>query len=96
MDGTDVKTMEARVTATSDAMEVDGGIEGVGGAEMGGVARGGGRGATRGGPQPSPVTVFWIRLKQPPSSLRHKMRVPELCRNFRWSSVVLSTVSCHR
>uniref|UniRef100_A0A1D1ZCV0 Putative mediator of RNA polymerase II transcription subunit 16 n=1 Tax=Anthurium amnicola TaxID=1678845 RepID=A0A1D1ZCV0_9ARAE len=29
-----------------------------------------------------PATVFRIRLKQPPSSLRHKMSVPELCRNF--------------
>lgn len=36
-----------------------------------------------GGPRTSPATVFRIRLKQPPSSLRHKMRVPELCRNFR-------------
>ncbi|KAJ4784237.1 Mediator of RNA polymerase II transcription subunit 16 [Rhynchospora pubera] len=35
-----------------------------------------------GGPRTSPATVFRIRLKQPPSSLRHKMRVPELCRNF--------------
>lgn len=36
-----------------------------------------------GGSRTSPATVFRIRLKQPPSSLRHKMRVPELCRNFR-------------
>ncbi|KAI0520405.1 hypothetical protein KFK09_007877 [Dendrobium nobile] len=34
------------------------------------------------GPPASPATVFRIRLKQPPSNLRHKMRVPELCRNF--------------
>ncbi|XP_020578622.1 mediator of RNA polymerase II transcription subunit 16 isoform X2 [Phalaenopsis equestris] len=33
-------------------------------------------------PQSSPATVFRIRLKQPPANLRHKMRVPELCRNF--------------
>jgi hypothetical protein len=39
--------------------------------------------ADGGGPCASPATVFRIRLKQPPSSLRHKMRVPELCRNFR-------------
>ncbi|KAJ7968535.1 mediator of RNA polymerase II transcription subunit 16-like [Quillaja saponaria] len=30
----------------------------------------------------SPATVFCIRLKQPRSNLRHKMSVPELCRNF--------------
>ncbi|KAJ4850777.1 Mediator of RNA polymerase II transcription subunit 16 [Turnera subulata] len=30
----------------------------------------------------SPATVFCIRLKQPRSSLQHKMSVPELCRNF--------------
>ncbi|XP_010241990.1 PREDICTED: mediator of RNA polymerase II transcription subunit 16 isoform X2 [Nelumbo nucifera] len=30
----------------------------------------------------SPPTVFRIRLKQPNSNLRHKMSVPELCRNF--------------
>ncbi|XP_068640762.1 mediator of RNA polymerase II transcription subunit 16 isoform X1 [Aristolochia californica] len=30
----------------------------------------------------SPATVFRIRLKQPSSNLRHKMSVPELCRNF--------------
>lgn len=40
--------------------------------------------ADGGGPHTSPATVFRIRLKQPPSSLRHKMRVPELCRNFRY------------
>lgn len=39
--------------------------------------------ADGGAPRTSPATVFRIRLKQPPSSLRHKMRVPELCRNFR-------------
>ncbi|CAN6487225.1 unnamed protein product [Victoria cruziana] len=31
---------------------------------------------------PSPATVFCIRLKQPQENLRHKMSVPELCRNF--------------
>ncbi|RWW21060.1 hypothetical protein GW17_00014799 [Ensete ventricosum] len=36
-------------------------------------------------PPPAPATVFRIRLKQPPSSLRHKMSVPDLCRNFRFS-----------
>ncbi|XP_065877098.1 mediator of RNA polymerase II transcription subunit 16 [Euphorbia lathyris] len=30
----------------------------------------------------SPATVFCIRLKQPRSNLKHKMSVPELCRNF--------------
>ncbi|CAN4078965.1 unnamed protein product [Withania somnifera] len=30
----------------------------------------------------NPATVFCIRLKQPRSSLLHKMSVPELCRNF--------------
>ncbi|KAJ6833876.1 uncharacterized protein M6B38_336640 [Iris pallida] len=34
------------------------------------------------GPPPPPATVFRIRLKQPPSNLRRKMNVPELCRNF--------------
>lgn len=34
----------------------------------------------------SPATVFCIRLKQPRSNLQHKMSVPELCRNFRYSS----------
>lgn len=29
-----------------------------------------------------PATVFRIRLKQSPENLRHKMSVPELCRNF--------------
>ncbi|XP_074560985.1 mediator of RNA polymerase II transcription subunit 16-like [Curcuma longa] len=33
-------------------------------------------------PPPALATVFRIRLKQPPSSLRHKMNVPDLCRNF--------------
>ncbi|KAF3774355.1 Mediator of RNA polymerase II transcription subunit 16 [Nymphaea thermarum] len=31
---------------------------------------------------PCPATVFCIRLKQPEENLRHKMSVPELCRNF--------------
>ncbi|KAM2512861.1 hypothetical protein PS1_037081 [Malus domestica] len=30
----------------------------------------------------NPAAVFCIRLKQPRSNLQHKMRVPELCRNF--------------
>jgi hypothetical protein len=34
----------------------------------------------------SPATVFCIRLKQPRSNLQYKMSVPELCRNFRYSS----------
>lgn len=38
----------------------------------------------------SPATVFCIRLKQPRSNLQHKMSVPELCRNFRYSS------RCHK
>ncbi|KAJ3682228.1 hypothetical protein LUZ60_014801 [Juncus effusus] len=41
-----------------------------------------GGGADHGGAHSAPATVFRIRLKQPPSGLRHKMRVPELCRNF--------------
>ena len=45
------------------------------------AAAGGGAGG--GWQQASPATVFRIRLKQSPASLRHKMRVPELCRNFR-------------
>jgi hypothetical protein len=66
-----------------EAMEVDGG-SGVGDAEAGNSIRGGvGVGAGGGAQQASPVTVFRIRLKQSPASLRHKMRVPELCRNFR-------------
>ncbi|KAK9150079.1 hypothetical protein Syun_008388 [Stephania yunnanensis] len=36
----------------------------------------------------SPATVFSIRLKQPPSNLRHKMSVPELCRTFRRIGIV--------
>jgi hypothetical protein len=93
VDGTGAETAEAGVTAAGDAMEVNGGVGGAGDAEMGGAAGGGGGGAAGGGPQPSPATVFRIRLKQPPASLRHKMRVPELCRNFRWAWVELSTVS---
>nr|CAB3494293.1 unnamed protein product [Digitaria exilis] len=68
--------------AAGEAMEVDGG-PGAGDAEAGGAAGGGGGGGTGGGAQQaSPATVFRIRLKQSPASLRHKMRVPELCRNF--------------
>jgi hypothetical protein len=53
-------------------------------AEAGGLVGGGiGAGAGGGAQQASPATVFWIRLKQSPASLRHKMCVPELCRNFR-------------
>lgn len=70
-----------------EAMEVDGGAGGGGGGvgdvEGGGGGGGAGGGGGGGGQQASPATVFRIRLKQPPSSLRHKMRVPELCRNFR-------------
>lgn len=29
------------------------------------------------------TTAFCLRLNQPRSNLQHKMRVPELCRNFR-------------
>ncbi|XP_052169671.1 mediator of RNA polymerase II transcription subunit 16 [Oryza glaberrima] len=71
-----------------EAMEVDGGAGGGGGGVGdvegggGGGGAGGGGGGGGGGQQASPATVFRIRLKQPPSSLRHKMRVPELCRNF--------------
>ncbi|KAK1283819.1 Mediator of RNA polymerase II transcription subunit 16 [Acorus calamus] len=47
-------------------------------------------------PAVSPATVFQILLKQPPSNLRHKMSVPELCRNF--SAVAwcgrLNTIAC--
>ncbi|RRT77634.1 hypothetical protein B296_00025643, partial [Ensete ventricosum] len=43
-------------------------------------------------PPPPPATVFRIRLKQPPSSLRHKMSVPELCRNFSYSAIGLLAV----
>uniref|UniRef100_A0A0E0M9B0 Mediator of RNA polymerase II transcription subunit 16 n=1 Tax=Oryza punctata TaxID=4537 RepID=A0A0E0M9B0_ORYPU len=66
-----------------EAMEVDGGGGGGGVGDVeGGGGGGGAGGGGGGGQQPSPATVFRIRLKQPPSSLRHKMRVPELCRNF--------------
>nr|CAB3499249.1 unnamed protein product [Digitaria exilis] len=74
--------------AAGEAMEVDGG-PGAGDAEAGGTAGGGGGGGggTGGGAQQaSPATVFRIRLKQSPASLRHKMRVPELCRNFSSNS----------
>lgn len=33
----------------------------------------------------SPATVFCVKLKQPNSNLLHKMSVPELCRNFRFT-----------
>ncbi|XP_062205312.1 mediator of RNA polymerase II transcription subunit 16-like isoform X2 [Phragmites australis] len=71
-DGGGAEAAEAGAVAgvAGEAMEVDGSA-GAGDAEAGGGAQ-----------QPSPVTVFRIRLKQPPASLRHKMRVPELCRNF--------------
>ena len=36
-------------------------------------------------PSVPPATVFQILLKQSPSNIRHKMIVPELCRNFRCS-----------
>ncbi|CAL4934187.1 unnamed protein product [Urochloa decumbens] len=76
-DGGGAEVAEAGVVAAGvagEAMEVDGG-PGAGDAEAGGTAGGGAQ-------QASPATVFRIRLKQSPASLRHKMRVPELCRNF--------------
>jgi hypothetical protein len=92
-DGGGAEAAEAGVAAgvAPEAMEVDGG-SGAGDAEVGGsVGGGGGGGAGAGGgaQQASPATVFRIRLKQSPASLRHKMRVPELCRNFRcaWLSI---------
>ncbi|XP_072963661.1 mediator of RNA polymerase II transcription subunit 16 isoform X1 [Typha angustifolia] len=81
---------EIRVSA-SEAADAVGEVEGGGGVEkraeegdqpMDVGGGGGGGGGGDGGPQRSPATVFRIRLKQPPASLRHKMRVPELCRNF--------------
>ncbi|KAJ6846362.1 putative mediator of RNA polymerase II transcription subunit 16 [Iris pallida] len=76
------------------AVEADGGGGGGGGgggelvaveSETGEEEGGGDREMDNGGdwaPPPPPATVFRIRLKQPPSDLRHKMSVPELCRNF--------------
>lgn len=40
----------------------------------------------------NPAIVFCIWLKQPKSNLRYKMRVPELCRNFRL--VFFSSIHC--
>ncbi|ONM05395.1 Mediator of RNA polymerase II transcription subunit 16 [Zea mays] len=83
-DGGGAEAAEAGVLAgvAAEAMEVDGG-SGAGDAEAGGSVGGGvGAGAGGGAQQASPATVFRIRLKQSPASLRHKMRVPELCRNF--------------
>jgi hypothetical protein len=57
VDGTGTKTAEVGVTAAGDAIEVDGVVEGPGDVEMGGAAGGGG-GVARGGPQPSPATLF--------------------------------------
>jgi len=85
VDGGCAEAAEAGVVAgvAGEAMEVDGGPV-AGDAEAGGVVGAGGGGAAGGGgQQASPATVFRIRLKQSPASLRHKMRVPELCRNFR-------------
>lgn len=55
------------------------------------------------GPPLSPATVFRIRLKQPPSNLQHKMRVPELCRNFsavawceKLNSIACASETCAR
>ncbi|XP_058078036.1 mediator of RNA polymerase II transcription subunit 16 [Magnolia sinica] len=52
---------------------------------------------------PSPATVFRIRLKQPRSNLRHKMSVPELCRNFsavgwcgRLNAIACASETCAR
>jgi hypothetical protein len=67
------------VPVAGEAMEVDGGVGGTGAAD--GEGGGAGGGVPHG--TSSPAIVFRIRLKQPPESLRHKMRVPELCRNFR-------------
>lgn len=36
----------------------------------------------------SPATVFCVTLKQPNSNLIHKMSVPELCRNFRFRTLL--------
>ncbi|KAM0906821.1 hypothetical protein ACQ4PT_016526 [Festuca glaucescens] len=70
----------AEAAVAGEAMEVDGVVGGGGVADV----EGGGGGGVAGGAQvtSSPAIVFRIRLKQPPASLRHKMRVPELCRNF--------------
>ncbi|ONM05394.1 Mediator of RNA polymerase II transcription subunit 16 [Zea mays] len=87
-DGGGAEAAEAGVLAgvAAEAMEVDGG-SGAGDAEAGGSVGGGvGAGAGGGAQQASPATVFRIRLKQSPASLRHKMRVPELCRNFSSNS----------
>lgn len=67
-----------RVVAEADAV-----VEAEGGVEKRAAEEGVHPMDTGDGPPPTPATVFRIRLKQPPSSLRHKMRVPELCRNFR-------------
>ncbi|URE39109.1 hypothetical protein MUK42_17850, partial [Musa troglodytarum] len=66
---------EGRVSEGDVDAEVAGGVEKK--ANEGDHAMDGGD-----APPPAPATVFRIRLKQPPSSLRHKMSVPELCRNF--------------
>nr|XP_009411546.1 PREDICTED: mediator of RNA polymerase II transcription subunit 16-like isoform X1 [Musa acuminata subsp. malaccensis] len=66
---------EGRVSEGDMDVEVEGGVEKK--ANEGDHAMDGGD-----APPPAPATVFRIRLKQPPSSLRHKMSVPELCRNF--------------
>jgi hypothetical protein len=71
----------AEVPVAGEAMEVDGGVGGTGAAD--GEGGGAGGGVPHG--TSSPAIVFRIRLKQPPESLRHKMRVPELCRNFRFA-----------
>ncbi|KAL5994515.1 hypothetical protein ACLOJK_024568 [Asimina triloba] len=51
----------------------------------------------------SPATVFRIRLNQPRSNLRHKMSVPELCRNFsavawcgRLNAIACASETCAR
>ncbi|KAG1355171.1 mediator of RNA polymerase II transcription subunit 16 [Cocos nucifera] len=64
------------------AAEADAVVEAEGGVEKRAAEEGVHPMDTGDGPPPTPATVFRIRLKQPPSSLRHKMRVPELCRNF--------------
>ncbi|XP_038979663.1 mediator of RNA polymerase II transcription subunit 16 isoform X2 [Phoenix dactylifera] len=64
------------------AAEADAVVEAEGGVEKRAAEEGVHTMDTGDGPPPTPATVFRIRLKQSPSSLRHKMNVPELCRNF--------------
>ncbi|KAG0447071.1 hypothetical protein HPP92_028517 [Vanilla planifolia] len=80
--GRELKSSERAVAVVEATVEAE---AGGGGAELeGGPEKEEGDRPMDAGdePPPSPATVFRIRLKQPPSNLRHKMRVPELCRNF--------------